>query len=51
MFGAADRAGRPIYHTNVLLSLGTHFAVLCTEAVAPERRAALIAEIEAAAGR
>ena len=47
VFGAADRAGRPIYHTNVLLSLGTHFAVLCTEAVAPGARAALIAEIEA----
>jgi hypothetical protein len=47
VFGAADPAGRPIYHTNVLLSLGTHFAVLCIEAVAAGARAALIAEIEA----
>ena len=47
VFDAADRDGRPIYHTNVLLSLGTHFAVLCVDAVAPAQRVALIAEIEA----
>ena len=47
MSEAADAVGRPIYHTNVLMSLGTRFAVLCTEAVAPGARAALIAEIEA----
>jgi hypothetical protein len=29
-FHAVDGAGRPIYHTNVLLSVGTHFAALCT---------------------
>jgi hypothetical protein len=32
-FTAADAAGRPIYHTNVILSLGTRFAVVCGEAV------------------
>jgi hypothetical protein len=39
-FTTVDRAGRPIYHTNVLLSLGTRFAALCTSAVpdARERR-------------
>jgi hypothetical protein len=47
LFEANDRAGRPIYHTNVVLSLGTQFAVLCTEAVAPEFREVLIDEIEA----
>ena len=47
VFEAADQSGRPIYHTNVLMSLGTRFAVLCTDAVAPAARAALIAEIEA----
>ena len=45
-FHARDPGGRPIYHTNVLLSLGTRFAVLCLEAVAPEKRASLVAEIE-----
>jgi len=29
-FDAVDRAGRPIYHTNVLLALGTSFAALCS---------------------
>lgn len=46
LFEANDRAGRPIYHTNVVLSLGTSFAVLCTSAVAPEFREVLIDEIE-----
>ena len=39
-FEAVDRNGHAIYHTNVLLSIGTRFAVLCTSAVrdAEERR-------------
>ena len=45
LFDAADEAGRPIYHTNVLLSLGTDWAVLCSEAVAEADRAALTASI------
>jgi hypothetical protein len=47
VFDARDRSGRPIYHTNVLLTLASRFAVLCTEAVAPEYRALLIDELEA----
>lgn len=47
LFAAHDRSGRPIYHTNVLLSLGARFAVLCTEAVAEEYRPVLLDEIEA----
>ncbi|WP_155263602.1 arginine deiminase-related protein [Sphingomonas segetis] len=47
LFDARDRAGRPIYHTNVLLSLGTRFAILCTDAVTPEFREVLTDEIEA----
>ena len=46
VFEAHDRSGRPIYHTNVLLSLGSSFAVLCTEAVAADYREILAAEIE-----
>lgn len=45
-FDARDPGGRPIYHTNVLFSLGTEFAVVCAEAVVPEHRQALLAEIE-----
>jgi len=47
LFAAHDRAGRPIYHTNVLLSLGTRFAVLCTDVIEEEYRKVLIDEIEA----
>jgi hypothetical protein len=39
-FGAVDEGGRPIYHTNVMMSVGTRFAALCTSAIADatERR-------------
>ena len=47
LFEAKDRSGRPIYHTNVVLSLGTRFAILCTEAVVPEFREIVTREIEA----
>ena len=47
LFDAHDRSGRAIYHTNVLMSLGTRFAMLCTEAVAAEYQDILIGEIEA----
>jgi len=47
LFDARDRSGRPIYHTNVLMSLGTNFAVLCIEAVAEDYRELLAAEIRA----
>lgn len=46
LFEARDRSGRPIYHTNVLMTLGTRFALLCTEAVAEEYREILIGELE-----
>jgi hypothetical protein len=47
LFDAHDRSEKPIYHTNVLLSLGTRFAILCTEVLAPEYREVLAGEIEA----
>lgn len=47
LFDARDPGGRAIYHTNVLLSLGNDFAALCPDAVLPDQRAALVAEIEA----
>jgi hypothetical protein len=46
IFDARDRSGKPIYHTNVLLSLGTRFAVVCTETVTPEYREVLLGEID-----
>ncbi len=46
-FAAADPAGRPIYHTNVMMSLGRRFALLCLDAVAPNQRRALAEDLEA----
>ncbi|MEO7602151.1 MAG: arginine deiminase-related protein [Sphingomicrobium sp.] len=46
-FGCADREGRPIYHTNVMLSLGERFALLCAEAIDAADRERVIAAIEA----
>jgi len=47
IFAAADRSGKPIYHTNVLLSLGSRYAILCDDAVAPADRQRLVDAIEA----
>ncbi len=46
LFDAHDRSGKPIYHTNVAMSFGASFAVLCIEAIAAEYREILIGEIE-----
>ena len=46
IFDARDRSGQAIYHTNVLMSLGTRFAVVCLDAVAPEYREVLVGEID-----
>jgi len=47
-FSAVDGAGRPIYHTNVVISLGTRFAALCTAAIASsEERHSVVARLEA----
>ncbi|HUO66693.1 MAG TPA: arginine deiminase-related protein [Gammaproteobacteria bacterium] len=35
-FDATDRDGHAVYHTNVLLSIGTRFAVFCSSAVRDE---------------
>lgn len=36
VFLATDREGRPVYHTNVVMSLGQRFCVLCEEAIDEE---------------
>jgi hypothetical protein len=47
-FEASDEAGGAIYHTNVLMAIGTSFAVICGESIAAPRRAAVFARLEAA---
>ncbi len=33
LFDAHDRHGHPIYHTNVLMCLGSHYCVICLECI------------------
>lgn len=49
-FDAADRHGRPIYHTNVMLALGSSFAAVCAGAIAPHDRRRVLDRL-AATGR
>jgi hypothetical protein len=47
-FDAADAAGRPVYHTNVLMAIGARFAVLCSDSIVnEEHRAAVLAKLRA----
>jgi hypothetical protein len=45
-FDAVDAGGAPIYHTNVLMSVGTKFAAVCTSAIAADRRTAVVNLLE-----
>ena len=48
MFTALDQKRRPIYHTNVMLALGTGYAVACLAALTdPAERTTLQASLEA----
>ena len=46
LFEAHDRSGMPIYHTNVTLSLGTRFALMCKETIPQESGEVLTRELE-----
>ena len=41
MFDSRDRDGFPIYHTNVLLSIGPELAIVCLDAIVPRDRQAI----------
>jgi hypothetical protein len=45
IFDAIDADGKPYYHTNVILSIGTRYAILCAESIPPEQRAAVIGKL------
>lgn len=49
-FDAFDESGAPIYHTNVVMSVGSGFAAICSEAVEPARRNA-VTDVLRASGR
>ncbi len=38
IFNAYDKEGRNIYHTNVMLSIGERYAVICAESITDESR-------------
>ena len=47
-FDTADAAGRAVYHTNVMMAIGTGFAVLCSASIASSaHRAAVTAKLRA----
>ncbi len=50
VFDAAGPDGTPIYHTNVVLAIGSRCAVICADAVAETERGALVERL-AASGR
>ncbi len=50
VFDATDRDGAPVYHTNVLLSIGQRFAVIVAAALAPNDRERVLQSL-AASGR
>jgi hypothetical protein len=50
-FESCDRAGKPIYHTNVIMSIGTHFAVVCGAAIAGQPHRAAVVDQLTATGR
>jgi len=50
-FDAADAAGVPVYHTNVMLSIGSAYALVCAEAVPMQQREALLERLSASGRR
>ena len=45
-FDAVDLGGRPVYHTNVLMAIGTGFAVVCCESISNEtHRVAVLSKL------
>lgn len=45
-FNAFDASGRAIYHTNVLLAIGTSWAVCCAEAIPASQRNVIVRHLE-----
>jgi hypothetical protein len=45
-FDALDSEGRPIYHTNVVMTVGSSFAIICGESLQASHRAAVFARLQ-----
>ena len=47
LFDSEDEGGTPVYHTNVIMHVGTHYAVVCLESIKdPVQRASLVNSLE-----
>lgn len=44
-FSTSDPKGRPVYHTNVIMAIGTTWAVVCLEAIANSEERARVEEM------
>ncbi len=51
VFHATDRAGNAVYHTNIVMSIGTDFAVVALEAIRDSNERAAVGERLEATGR
>jgi hypothetical protein len=49
-FTAVDEQGRPLYHTNVMMSVGEGFAVLCPKSIADHMERIAVAQLLEATG-
>jgi hypothetical protein len=45
LFETRDSSDHPIYHTNVMMSIGQGFVVVCTESILPSDRARVLAQL------
>ena len=51
-FRAVDSSGQPIYHTNVMLAVGTNVAIVCLESIPdPDQRYAVTTSLESTGKR
>jgi len=50
-FDTLDSSNRPIYHTNVMLAIGTQFAVICAAAITGSRQREAVIKRLASTGR
>lgn len=51
VFDAVDAEGRPLYHTNILMEIGTQVAVICLESIQDEGQRKRVADELTSAGK
>ncbi|MFD0764764.1 citrulline utilization hydrolase CtlX [Mucilaginibacter lutimaris] len=50
-FGAFDQSGQAIYHTNVLMAIGTKFAVICLDSITNTQEKEMVVDSLKSAGK